>query len=73
MAKKPIPERVQIKTSLTAGQVNAYWRELNMAEETWMNNFSLAQRYELVISDLLNKLNRDRQLLEESRNIDIPE
>ncbi|NJR70874.1 MAG: hypothetical protein HC771_21240 [Synechococcales cyanobacterium CRU_2_2] len=67
MAKDPIPSRVQIKTALTVNRVNNYWRTLNMAEETWMKNFTLAQRYEAVITDLLNKLAQAEETLKDGK------
>jgi hypothetical protein len=73
MANDPIPSRVQIKTALTVERVNNYWKSLNMAEETWMKSFTLAQRYEAVITDLLNKLEESSEIAREARSIDIPE
>lgn len=49
-------ERVRIKTRLTRDRVNNYWRHIGIAKRTWEENYTLPERYELVISDLLNKL-----------------
>lgn len=38
-----------------------------MAEETWMKNFTLAQRYEAVITDLLNKLAQAEETLKDGK------
>lgn len=68
-----IPDRVRIKTELTATQVNSYYKVLNMSQDTWIKNFTPAERYELVISDLLNKLAKGNIALGEVKNIDIPD
>ena len=49
-------ERVRIKTRLTRDRVNSYWKRLGISQRTWEENYTLPERYELVISDLLNKL-----------------
>lgn len=61
------PSRVTIKTALTQARVDGYWRELNMSQDTWMKNFSAAQRYETVISDLLDKLSRAEETLKDGK------
>jgi hypothetical protein len=72
MAGKPrpnreTPERVIIKTALTQERVDGYWQTLNMSEETWLNTFSPAQRYEAVIDDLLRKLDKAEEKLKRDK------
>jgi hypothetical protein len=68
-----IPDRVRIKTELTAARVNAYYSVLNMTQETWIKNFTPAERYELAMADLLDKLQAGKIALGEATNIEIPE
>ena len=58
-----VPDRVQINTDLTARQVNEYYKILNMERDTWIYGLSPAQRYELVIQDLLAKQDKIAEIL----------
>ena len=49
-------DRIRIRTRLTKDRVNRDWQHIGLAQRTWMENYTLPERYELVISDLLNKL-----------------
>lgn len=60
-----IPDRVRIRTRLTAAKVNNYWRVLNMSQQTWLSHYTLPERYETVLDDLLNKLEMAEGILDD--------
>jgi hypothetical protein len=64
------PRHVRVKTRLTGAKVNAYWKRLGMAQKTWLENYTLPERYELVLSDLLNKLDEAEGILDELEELE---
>lgn len=67
--QNPMPKRVQVNTQPTAAQVNDYWKVLNLSQATWMQ-FSPAQRYETVLSDLLEKLRQSQAAMGELEDVE---
>lgn len=41
-----------------------------MSKDTWMKNFTASQRYETVLSDLLDKIHKASSVLDELEDLD---
>lgn len=54
------PDRVTINARPSKAQVDGYYRILNLSRKTWMEDLTPAQRYEMVLSDLMEKLRQIR-------------
>lgn len=50
------PDRVTINARPSKAQVDGYYKILNLSRKTWMEDLTPAQRYEMVLSDLMEKL-----------------
>lgn len=65
-----MPDRVRIATKLTASRVNNYWRTLNISKDTWLKQLTPPQRYEMVLSDLLDKLAKSESDLDRLKDVE---
>jgi hypothetical protein len=65
-----MPDRVRIATKLTASRVNNYWRVLNISKDTWLKQLTPPQRYEMVLSDLLDKLAKSEADLDKLKDVE---
>lgn len=68
--KGDMPDRVRIATKLTASRVNNYWRTLNISKDTWLKQLTPPQRYEMVLSDLLDKLAKSESDLDRLKDVE---
>ena len=65
-----LPRHIRLKTRLTGDRVNCYWKKIGIAQKTWMENYTLPERYELVLSDLLNRLEEAEGILDELEELE---